>query len=48
MAPAVTGTNPAMALTNVDLPAPFGPRSTTISPAATSSEAARTIGKSGS
>ena len=33
---------------SVDLPAPLGPSSATISPAATLSEAPRTIGKPGS
>jgi hypothetical protein len=46
--PAETGTSPAQAFTSVDLPAPFGPRSATISPGMTASEARRRIGRPGS
>ena len=42
------GTSPATALISVDLPAPFGPRMATISPAATLMWAPRTIGAPGS
>ena len=40
------GTSPAIALTKVDLPAPFGPSTTTSSPARTAKSTPRTIGRS--
>ena len=40
------GTRPAIALTRVDLPAPFGPSRTTSSPARTAKSTPRTIGRS--
>ena len=44
--PEWTGTSPAIALTKVDLPAPFGPSTTTNSPARTAKSTPRTIGRS--
>ncbi len=41
-------TSPATAFASVDLPAPFGPSSTRISPAARTRLAPRTIGSPGS
>ncbi len=46
--PPVIGTRPAIALIRLDLPAPLGPRTTTISPLLTVIEAPRTIGTPGS
>jgi hypothetical protein len=46
--PPLTGTRPATALTSVDLPAPFGPSTATISPGLASSDALRIIGTPGS
>ena len=46
--PRETGTRPAIAFISVDLPAPFGPSSTTISPRPTVIEAPLTIGRPGS
>ena len=46
--PPAIGTSPAMALTKVLLPAPFGPSTARISPAAMPSEAPSTIGRPGS
>lgn len=40
------GTNPAIALTKVDLPAPFGPSTTTSSPWRIAKSTPRTIGRS--
>jgi hypothetical protein len=42
------GTRPAIDLISVDFPAPFGPSTTTISPADTTIEAPLTIGTPGS
>ena len=47
-APDRIGATPAIALIKVDLPAPLGPSTATISPAATVSEAPLTIGTPGS
>ncbi|MNL77590.1 hypothetical protein D3C87_2038100 [compost metagenome] len=46
--PEWTGTMPAIALTKVDLPAPFGPTRMTSSPLPTEKSTPRTIGRSGS
>jgi hypothetical protein len=46
--PPITGTSPITALISVDLPAPFGPRIASVSPAATPRLAPFTIGRSGS
>ncbi len=47
-APDCTGATPAIALMSVDLPAPLGPSTATISPAAAVSDAPLTIGTPGS
>jgi hypothetical protein len=47
IAPECVGTRPAMALISVDLPAPFGPSTVTISPVFTCRLMPRRMGTSG-